>query len=341
MKKNNKPLVSVIILNFNGQQMTVDCLRSLSKQNYSNLEIIVVDNASTDKSVETIRKKFPKVKVILNGRNFGFAQGNNVGCKKARGELILFLNNDALVEKNFLRPLVEKITSEDFVGAVQPKILCYSKKDIIDSVGSYFLKSGFLYHYGHNKRDQKKYNKESEIFTMKGACMLFKKEVLNKVGVFDKDYFAYFEETDLCQRTWIAGYKIFYVPKSKIFHIGGQTARKLESSFVQYNSYKNRIYTYLKNFEIAYLIKVLPLHIFFCEIISFIYLITFEFSLFWTVQRALFWNLIKIPKIMEDRKFIKKIRKVHDNAFLPLVTKEVRLSYYYHLFATALAGYKD
>lgn len=336
--------VSIIILNYNQPQLTIDCLKSLSKLEYKNYEVILVDNGSTDNSVEKIKKHGVAVKnfkLVEKKENLGFAEGNNVGFEHTTGKYILFLNNDTLVEKNFLRPLVEKLELDSRLGAVQPKILQYPQKEIIDSVGSYLIATGFLCHFGHNKKDQPKYNKESQIFSMKGACMLFKKEVLDKVGVFDKDYFAYFEETDLCLRTLTTGYKIKYIPESNIFHRGGETSKKMDTAFVNFHSYKNRVYTYLANFQILTILKILPLHILMCEIVSIMYLITLNIPMFLAVQKAMIWNLFNLPKLVKKRAAIKKIRAVRDRQYLPEVMKKVRLSYYYHLFTTSLRGYRD
>lgn len=335
------PKVSIIVLYFNEPKLTIDCLASLQAINYPRYEIIVVDNGSALDIAKSVKKQFPRVTVLRNEKNEGYAEGNNIGYKKATGEYILLLNNDAIVEKNFLNPLVNALEKDKHIAGVQPKILQYPHKEMIDSVGSYFMYSGFLYHFGHNKEDQEKYNHASEIFSMKGACMLLRKSVVDKIGLFDKDYFAYFEETDLCQRIWLSGWTIQYIPISKIYHIGGQTSKKLLSTFVQYNSYKNRIYTYCKNLEMITLLKVLPLHFFLCEVVSFMYIVTGKFALAATMQRALWWNFVNIPRIIRERKRIQKLRKVSDVSYLNKITKTTRLSYYYHLFATSLAGYND
>lgn len=337
---NKKPKVSIIILNYNGAELTSNCLDSIYKQDYKNFEIIIVDNGSTE-STDKITKNFPGIKLIKSKVNLGYAEGNNLGFKRSKGELILFLNNDTIVSKNFLKILVNKITSNYLIAAVQPKILCYPKTEIIDSVGSDLLNSGFLYHFGHNKKESQKYNKEKEIFSMKGACMLFKKDILETVGVFDKSYFAYFEETDLCNRVWLAGYRILYVPQAKIYHLGGGTARNIPNTFIQYHSYKNRIYTYFKNFELLTLIKIIPFHILICEFASFVYLFKLKFSFFLAIQKAIFWNIVNFKGIINERKKIKSLRKVSDKKFLPNLSAKVRPSYYYHLFTTSLAGYKD
>lgn len=336
-----KDKISIILLHYNEPQLTLRCLKSLEKLTYKNIEIILVDNGSREE-ISTFIKNVPRnLKVIRNKNNLGYAEGNNVGYKIATGKYILLLNNDAIVTKNFLEPLLKKLKSEKDIAAVQPKIMQYPRKEYIDSVGSYFIPSGFLYHFGHNKKDKTKFDESATVFSMKGACMLFKKEVLQKTGLFDPDYFAYFEETDLCQRIWMAGYKLVYTPDSFIYHEGGQTSNKLPSAFVQYNSYKNRIFTYCKNFETVTLLKVLPIHILLCEVVTVLYAVTGKFTLAWCIQRALWWNLKNISRIKKERKKIKKLRKVKDSEYLPSITRNVRLSYYYHLFSTSLAGYED
>lgn len=337
-------MISIIIVNWNNLDNLTECLASLRNISFKDVEIVIVDNGSTDGSVDYVKKQksfFKKLVLVENSQNLGFAEGNNIGYQHTTGDMILFLNNDTTVEKNFLEPLVQKIVNDPMVGGVQPKILNFFQKEIIDSVGSYLLPTGFLYHFGHNKADQKKYNLESEIFSIKGACMLFTRNVLEKTDLFDKDYFAYFEETDLCQRIWLAGYKIVYVPESKIYHKGGETAKKLDSSFTQFHSFKNRIFTFLKNFEPASLLKIVIPHLIFCELISFIYLLTLQFSLALAIQKAIWWNISHFKKVLLERKKIAQIRKISDNDYLPRILGKVRIGYYYHLFATSLAGYKD
>jgi len=341
--------VSIIIVNWNGEHTLPECFDSLLELKASiSIEIIIVDNNSKDTSLQLIKSyehqfKSRKIvlKVIKNKTNLGFAEGNNIGYTISTGELILFLNSDTKVPSHFLTPLLETIQNSK-VGGVQPRMMQMDPDSYIDSIGSYFISTGFLYHKGHNKPIQKKYLKKDAIFSMKGACMLVKREVLEEVGVFDEDYFAYFEETDLCHRIWLAGYKICYVPESVMYHKGGTTANYLPSSFILYHSYKNRIYTLLKNFEAGTLIRVLPIHIFLCEIISLLYLLTGKLSLFIALQKALIWIIINLPKIIKERLRIQRsIRKINDKDYLSIVEKKVKWNYYFHLFTTSLRGYKD
>src|SRR3989344_3605371 len=205
-----KDLVSVIIINWNGLEHLQKCLPSLYGQNYKKIEVIVVDNGSIDDSVSWLNKKYPKVKIVKNKENKGFAEANNQGYEITTGEYILFLNNYTKVTKTFLTELLKVLKSNDLIGGVQSKLLLMDSPTRLDSVGSYLTNTGFLYHLGVYAEDSKKYSKQLEVYSAKGACMLLKREVLKKVEVegeiFDSRYFAYFEETDMCHRVWLAGY---------------------------------------------------------------------------------------------------------------------------------------
>lgn len=343
-----KPFVSIIIVNWNGVELLKDCLKSLEKVAYQNKEIVLVDNASADTSVSFVQKHYPKIKIIKNRENFGFAKGNNIGYAKAKGDAIMILNTDTMVEKNLVTELVKVLYSSPNIGAVQPKVIMYPQTNKIDSIGSFFSLSGILYHFGREKNPKNKlFNIPLEIYAAKGVCILFKKEALKKTGFFDEDYFAYFEETDLCHRILLAGYKIMYTPTTAIFHKGGASSTKLASSFIFYHSYKNRIYTYVKNLSIEYLLIVLPITLLIYLGVISTYILTGHFSLAWAVVKSIFWNIFHLPQILKKRSIIQRqIRRVKDRDFLPQVTKHVRISYYYymlvnHIFAKGMHQYDD
>jgi len=342
-KKLKDPFVSIIIVNWNGRECLKDCLDSLLSISYKNKEIIVVDNASIDNSVVFIEENYPKVILIKNNKNLGFAQGNNIGLKKANGDALLLLNPDVIVGETFLDELVKELYKEKSIGAVQPKILMYPAKNKIDSIGSFFLMNGNLYHYGREKDHRLSiYNRSMEIFSAKGACVLIKKEVLKITGFFDKEYFAYFEDTDLSIRIWIAGYRVLYSPKSIVYHVGGAAKDKTASSYIEFHSYKNGIYTYLKNLSAKYLIRILPVMISLYELASLVSLLRGNLAITWALQRAIWWNIFHIREILDKRRTVQeKIRTVSDDSFLPGLIKNVKLSYYYYQFFGGMDKYKD
>jgi len=329
-----KALVSVIIVNWNGMIWLPACLSSLREQIYKNIEIIIVDNNSTDGSVDWIKKFYPKTKVTKNSQNHGFASANNIGYKQANGEYLLFLNNDTRVTCNFLTELVGVVNSAPLIAGAQSKILLMDHTDTHDSIGAFLTPTGFLFHYGFGMKDEVKYNKLINLFTAKGACMLFKKSVLDQVAIagkiFDDDYFAYFEETDLCHRIWLAGYRIVYAFQSVIFHKMGATSISMENSIIQYHSFKNRIRSYLKNLSFGYLIRIMYVHIMLCEILAVFSLLRGNFTMFIAIQKAIGWNIMKLPETWNLRSYIQsKIRKLPDRVILKELIYRPKLSYFF------------
>jgi GT2 family glycosyltransferase len=326
-------LISIIIVNWNGLRWLPDCLGSLAKQDWKNYEIIFVDNASNDESVTWVKKHYPKTKILINKTNLGFSDANNVGYKATKGEYVLFLNNDTRVTKTFLTELVKVMDSNPKIGGAQSKILLMDHPDTHDSVGAFLTPTGFLYHYGFGQKDSPKYDKQIDLYTAKGACMIFRKSVLNKVAIdghiFDPDYFSYFEETDMCHRVWLAGYRIVYAYKSVIYHKMGATSSSMNNAFVQYHSFKNRINSYMKNLGTKILWQIMPTHIFICLGFVLFSLLQGKFQLGWAVLRAIGWNIRKIKDTKNTRQYIKKkVRVIQDNQLLPAVMKYPDLWYY-------------
>ena len=339
-----KVLVSIIIVNWNAKEDLQECLYTLFEISYKNYEVILVDNGSKDDSVRFVKSNYPDIKVIETGKNLGFAGGNNLGFKQARGKYVLFLNNDTIVTKNFLGKLVNFMEERKDVGIVQPKILFHRPGTVlhqkINSIGSFLLPSGFLYHLDYGKK-YKKIKDSYEIFSAYGACFLARKSLLQKIGLFDDRYFAYFEETDLSHRVWLAGLKVMILPETLIYHKGAKTAEKLPSAFIQFHSFKNRLYTYLKNLEGLNLIKIFIPHLLICEISSLLYLVFGKPSYTFAIQKAILWNLLNLKTLLKERKIIQKdLRKVKDKDFIPKLSKTVNLKYYYYLSSGNLENYK-
>jgi len=334
--------VSIIIVNWNGLSHLKKCLPSLSKVTYSNLETIVVDNASHDDSIRYIEENFPKIKIVKCKKNLGFSGGNNKGLPAVTGDYVLLLNNDTVVTKDFVTELVKAIEAEDKIGVVQSKILSMDYPDRLDSVGAYYTSTGFLYHYGYFQKDKKKYDATHYLYTAKGACMMIKKEVIDRVGLFDEDFFAYFEETDFCHRVWLLGYSIVYAPKSVIHHKVGGTSNAMNNGFIQFHSFKNRICSYIKNLGTVELIKILPVHLLLCEAAALSFIPKGRFDLFLSINRAIYWNVVNLKSTLAKRKRIQeKIRVIKDSAFLGEIKRSPGLTYYYYLFAKSLVGYKE
>lgn len=338
-----KPLISVIITNNNGQHFLPDCLSSLANQTYPNIQTILVDNNSSDNSIEYVEKNFPKVTIVKNKKNDGYAEGNNKGYRKSTGEYIVFMNNDVKLQPDLLEKLYESFLSNPRLGAVQPMIKLMNSPRKLDACGSFWTNTGFNYHFGiYKQSDLAIYNKPYPIYSLKGVCMMIPRVVLEKVGLFDKDFWCYFEETDLCHRIWLAGYECWYNPSSFLYHVMSGTRLKKAESLIQYHSFKNRFCSYLKNLGPKELLSIFPIYIGFNIISSIIYIVRFgNVSCASSVYGAIGWNLANLKETMKKRRHIqRKIRKVSDEQIFSVVRRNPRISYYYYLI-TGLNNYKD
>lgn len=329
----NNPLVSIIIVNWNGMRWLPDCFTSLAGQDWKNYEIIFVDNASCDGSVAWVKRHYPKTKILVNEENLGFADANNVGFRKVKGKYVLFLNNDTRVERKFLSHLVQKLESDSTIGGVQSKLRLMDEPGRLDAIGAFFTNTGFLYHYGFHAKDSQQLNREINLYTAKGACMMFRKSVLDKVAIagdiFDPSYFAYFEETDMCHRIWLAGYRIQYVPTSVIYHKAGGTSAAMNNSFIQYHSFKNRIQSYVTNLSVRTLLFLMPIHLVFTLGFAFVAFLRGKWRLGFAVINAVFWNICHLKVTMAKRSYVQThIRKLSDKELLPRITRNQGIQYY-------------
>jgi len=217
-----EPLVFTIIVNWNGREVTLDCLGSLSRLEYKNVMTIVVDNASRDGSVAAIKDRFPEVVVLEMNRNLRFACGTNAGIRYGleRGaDLFLLLNNDTTVDGQFLSAMVERVTSSPTVGMVAPKIYYHGDPERIwFAGGSISLWTGTMKHNGIREIDRGQYDTTREIEYTTGCCILTRREVVENVGMLDESFSMYTEDADWSMRVRRGGYTIIYEPKAKIWH---------------------------------------------------------------------------------------------------------------------------
>src|SRR5258708_284544 len=307
--------VSIIIVNFNGGKVFRECLVSLKKISYSNYEIIIVDNSSTDGT--------EKLATIRNKKNLGFVDGNNQGIKNAKGKYILLLNNDTKVSKNFLNVLVDKMESDPEIGVLQPKIFMMDNPGFLDNAGSFITKIGFLRHWGFQKKDSSNFDTEREIFSAKGACMLIRKDLIDQIGLFDHDFFMYFEESDFCWRVWLCGYKVLFYPQTFIYHKIGFTIKRQNVSELNFHYYKNRIASLIKNLNNWNVLWMVPLHLFLSLGISLIFFIRGSITNPLIILRAIWWNIAHLGDTLKKREVIQNKRVVSDKYIFDRVGRRV------------------
>jgi GT2 family glycosyltransferase len=252
-------LVSIIIVNYNGKVYLDKCLDSIKKATlYSNLEVLVIDNNSADGSVDLVKEKYPGVKTIELKENVGFAAANNLAAKQAKGDLYVFLNNDTIVTNTWLSELVKSVTENDREVAIAQSLLLLGQNGEIDSSGDFIDKFGRPYSSKLRNAPNGR-----QILSARAASMIIRKEVFWKLGGFEEDFFASFEDVHLGWKAWIAGYKVILASNSVVYHFAGQTVKNLKNA-MNFHSMKNQVCIILLNFEfplsVKNLILLLPLY---------------------------------------------------------------------------------
>jgi len=244
MSKN--PLVSVIVLNYNAGELLLNCIESIKKSAYKNLEIIVVDNISTDKSQKICKEKYPDIKLIQNDENFGYCEGNNIGIREAKGDYIIILNPDTIVESNWVEELISAYNKFG-EGLYQPKILSLDKTEILQSTGNMLHIFGFGFAKDKGKNDNLVETDIKKIGYASGTCLFTSKEVLDKIGLLDSFLFLYHDDLDLGWRAAQMGISSFYVPNSIIYHVESYSLKWSAKKF--YWLERNRKYCLLTHYS--------------------------------------------------------------------------------------------
>ena len=302
------PKVSLIILNWNGLSDTIQCLNSLKKTTYPNIEVIVIDNGSDNDESILIKKKFGNfVNSIRINKNLGFTGGNNFAIKKASGKYVILLNNDTEVEKDFIEPLVEVMENDMKVSVAQPKIKLISKRDHFDysgAAGGYIDKYGYPFTRGRifdeMEKDNGQYDDMVNIFWASGAAMMIRRSAIKKVGgLFDEAFFNYMEEIDFCWRVWRKGYKVVFIPFSTIYHRVASTSKR-NPFLKRFWEHRNNLLILVRNLPRNMFIKIVAGRIF----LEFITYLNYFFSGKYIYIRSLFMaHLDFLRKMISTRIF--------------------------------------
>lgn len=259
-------LVSIAIVNWNGEKYLYKCIESLLNQNYKDIEIIVIDNDSTDNSVKIIEENFENDVVLVKNKNTGYAGGANKGIELSKGDYVVIANPDIVFGENYIENCIKKFSEDEAIGAVTGKLLKYDfeldkKLNVIDSVGIAFNHYRQGIDIGQNTIDEGKYETDKQIFGVCGAAAIFKREALENINInneyFDNDFFAYKEDIDICWRLNLYGYKCYYVHNAIAYHGRGMNSskgflntiknRKSQSEFLKGISFRNHYLMIIKN----------------------------------------------------------------------------------------------
>jgi hypothetical protein len=317
------PSVSIIIVNYNGLVFADQCVRSVLKSNYPNFELIVVDNGSTDGSYELLCQSFgtiPNAQILRNSRNLGFAEGNNVGYRDSMGDIVVFLNVDTKVEPNWLGPLVSSMTSDDHVGGAQCKLLDMKNPSSVDSTGPFLDFLGYVYPNRSERGETR-----CEIFYADGAAMAFKRRVLNEValdgGPFDRAYFLYYEDSDLCWRVRLRGYKIILARSSIVYHYRGGAGGRGLGFMRTFFFTRGHLLTLMKNYDLCNLARQLATLVF-IELALSVTLLPTEPTRALAKLRAILWCLRNLRDAWVKRLFVQtKVRRIPDRELMRLMRR--------------------
>ena len=246
--------VSVVIPNYNGKKYLETCMKSLMKQSLKPEEIIIVDNASKDGSIEYIKEEFKeKVTLICLDENYGFSKAVNEGIKKSTSEFVALLNNDTELDEKWLEELYKCIQKDEKIFSCCSKMLRFVERDIIDDAGDEYTLLGWGNKIGDGKASSD-YEEDKEVFSSCAGAAIYRSSILDEIGLFDENFFAYLEDMDISYRARVYGYKNYYASKAKVYHIGSATSGSRHNSFKVKLAARNNIYLIHKNMPILQII---------------------------------------------------------------------------------------
>ncbi|MBW8362732.1 MAG: glycosyltransferase family 2 protein [Kaistella sp.] len=297
---------AIVILNWNGKNWLEKFLPNVTEYS-EHSEIYVIDNASTDDSVDYLLHHFPEVRIVMNRENKGFAGGYNEGLKNITADIYCLLNSDVEVTENWLDPILNLFEKDQNIAAIQPKVLDYNRRNLFEFAGA---GGGFIDNLGYPycrgrvfeniEEDKGQYNDETEIFWASGCCLFLRSADFWAQNGFDERFFAHQEEIDLCWRLKNSGKKMFYTGKSTVYHVGGGTLNK-QSPTKTFLNIRNNLTMLLKNLPFPKLIWILFLRLVLDAAAAVYFGIKMGFPHFWAVLRAHFSFYTQIPGTLKLR----------------------------------------
>lgn len=313
LSKKDYPLVSVVVLNYNGKHHLKTCLDSLLRTKYPNFEIILVDNGSTDDSVEFVQQNYPMVKIVRLSKNTYFTGGCMAGVLVAKGKYVAILSNDMEVEENWLTPLVEALEKMPWVAAAEPKYKDFYRRDKFDDTAAadkYIDYFGNNYTRGVGEVDCGQYDKLTYVF---GVTTFLRRDVFLKVGGLDTTFLFGYDDIDIGWRLYLAGYKVLYVPQSIIYHKGGGTTREKEGARrprpeFYYLAKRNRVIAIMKNYEVKNMLITLPVIMLEYLLTALYFFLTKQNIYGVQVIRAMIYPIKNPRKIMRKRVEVQRLR---------------------------------
>lgn len=250
--------VTIIIPNYKGKEHLFPCVKSLYEQDRTEKKILIIDNASEDGSIEQVKESYPEIECVMLDKNYGFCRAVNIGIEKADTPYVILLNNDTVIRENYVKYLLETIKAEPNIFSIEPKMIQYHDPSRIDSAGTYYNALGWAFAYGKDKKVEN-YQHARKIFAACAGAAIYRREVFEKIGMFDEKHFAYLEDVDVGYRARIAGYDNRYEPKAEVIHVGSAASGARYNEFKIRLSSRNNVYLLYKNMPLGQKILNSPL----------------------------------------------------------------------------------
>ena len=324
------PSVAVVILNWNGKYFLEKFLPSVMASAYSNLSVIVADNASDDDSIDFLKKNYPNVKILLSNTNEGFAKGYNSALKDVLADYYVLLNSDVQVTKGWIDPVISLMESDEKIAACQPKVLSFKDRrqfEYAGACGGFIDKFGYPFTRGRIfetcETDTGQYDNSTQIFWATGAALFVRAKVFQELNGFDEVFFAHQEEIDLCWRMQRKGYLIYVVPSSVVYHVGGGTLPMGDRKKV-YLNFRNNLIMMTKNLPVLERVWKIPLRIFLDAIAAYRSLIDGNFSTFISIASA---HMHYVEWLFTGKRG-KKFSKIKMKSLLPVYDGSIVWQYF-------------
>lgn len=320
---------SIIIPNWDGRDMLSGCLESLRRQTFRDFLVYVVDNGSVDGSVAMVRERFPDVVVLANEQNLGYSPGVNIGIAASRGEYVIALNNDTEVDPRWLAELVTVMDANPAVGLAASKVLDFYDRDIIDTVGDGYAFWGISYKIGSRRPDTLVDAEPFDVFGASGAASIYRRTMLDAIGCFDPDFFAYMEDVDLSIRARLAGYRCLCIPTAVVYHMGAASTGGSTSAFSVRMTSRNVIAVALKDMPGVLLPVVLTATVVAQAGAVALCLLTGRLPWLRRNLRAYGQGLLEaahaLPSTLRKRRDVQKTRRISWHEFWKLMAESARL----------------
>jgi GT2 family glycosyltransferase len=316
------PLVSVIIVYWNGVNYIDRCLNALAAQTFQDFEVILVDNGSTDHSIAHIEEHWPGLQIVHLEQNLGFAAANNIAAQKAKGEWLALLNTDAFPEPGWLAAFLQAADEHPDLFFFTSRQIQANDPDLLDGTGDEYNIGGIAWRRQYDMPVEDAVQVVDEVFSACGAAAFYPKDAFLSVGGFDEDFFSYLEDVDLGFRLRLKGLRCLYVPQAQVLHVGSASLGR-ESEFAVYHSQRNMLWVYIKNMPSPYIWFYLPYHIVMNFVFSLYYGFCFCFCLSWRAKKD---ALIGLPSMLRKRREIQAGAQVDAREILGAIRFSARKS---------------